>query len=79
MYTKYYYKNVWNYKTLIKKKGIAFTFYPYTSYPSASYYLVNGTLLKRKGTTSAFYPSTSYYLVNGPCILRKGADNRSYL
>ena len=75
---KYYYKNIWNYRTLIKRKGIAFAFYPYASYPSAFYYLVNGTLFKGKGITSASYPSTFYHLVNGPCIPRKGTDNKGY-
>ena len=78
VYTKYYYKNVWNYGTLIKRKDIAFAFYPYASYPSAFYYLVNGTSLKGKGAASASYPSASYYLVNGPRILKKGVDNRGH-
>ena len=78
MLRRYYYKNVWNYETLIKRKGTAFAFYLYASCPSASYYLVNGTLLKRKGAASASYPSAFYYLVNSPCILKKDVDNRGY-
>ena len=78
MYIKYHYKNIRNYRTPIKRKGIAFVFYPYASYLSTSYYLVNGTPLKGKSVASTFYPSTFYHLVNGPCILRKGIDNKSH-
>jgi len=48
IYTKFHYKNAYNYRTPLKRKAATFT--------STSYYLVNSFYILKKGVNNKSYP-----------------------